>query len=89
MKLQRIMYLNATSRSLRASVVGFAIHEPVHSDPPQIEVGVEMPYETVHSAILDGWRVVNFPAQRGDGDPEVVGVFGYEFILEQMVEVDG
>ena len=82
------MYLNTTSRSLRASVVGFAIHEPVGSDPPQIEVGVEMPYETVHSAILDGWRVVSFPAQRGGEDPEAVGVYGYEFILEQMVEID-
>ena len=82
------MYLNTVSRSLRAPVVGFAIHEPVHSDPPQIEVDAEMPYETVHSAVLDGWRVVSFPAQRVDGDPEVVGVFGYEFILEQMVEID-
>ena len=88
MKRQRILYLNAVSRSLRAPVVGFAVHEPVESDPPQIEVGVEIPYETVHSAIRDGWRVVSFPAQRADGDPEAVGIFGYEFILDRIVEVD-
>ena len=61
MKRQRILYLNAVSRSLRAHVVGFAVQEPVESDAPQIEAGVEMPYETVHGAILDGWRVVSFP----------------------------
>ncbi len=72
MKRQRILYLNAASRSLRAPVVGFAVHEPVESDPPQIEVGVEIPYETVHSAILDGWRIVSFPAQRADGGEEHV-----------------
>ena len=88
MKRQRILYLNAVSRSIRSPVVGFAVHEPVESDPPQIETGAEMPYETVHGAILDGLRVVNFPAQRADGDPEAVGVFGYEFILDQLVEVD-
>ena len=88
MKRQRILYLIAVSRSLRALVVGFAVHEPVESDAPQIEVGAEMPYETVHGAILDGWRVVSFPAQRADDDPEAVGVFGYEFILDQVVDVD-
>jgi hypothetical protein len=88
MKRQRVMYLNAVSRSLRAPVVGFAIHEPVPSDAPQIEAGVEMPYETVHNAILDGWKVIHFPAQRAEGHPEAVGVFGYEFILDQVVDVD-
>ncbi len=88
MKRQRILYLNAVSRSLRAPVVGFAVHEPVESDAPQIEAGIEMPYETVHGAILDGWRVVSFPAQRADVDPEAVGVFGYEFILDQLVDID-
>ena len=88
MKRQRVMYLNAVSRSLRAPVVGFAIHEPVPSDAPQIEAGVEMPYETVHTAILDGWKVIHFPAQRAEGHPEAVGAFGYEFILDQIVDVD-
>ena len=88
MKRQRVMYLNAVSRSLRAPIVGFAIHEPIPSDAPQIEAGVEMPYETVHNAILDGWKVIHFPAQRAEGHPEAVGVFGYEFILDQIVDVD-
>ena len=47
-----------------------------------------MPYETVHGAILDGWRVVSFPAQRADVETEAVSVFGYEFILDQLVDVD-
>ena len=88
MKRQRLLYLNATSRGVRAPVIGFAIHEPVESEAPQITVGAEMPYETVHGAILDGWRVIHFPDQRSDLDPEAVGVFGFEFILEQVVEID-
>ena len=88
MKRQRILYLNAVSRSIRAPIVGFAIHEPVKSESPQIQAGEEMPYESVHQAVLDGWRVISFPAQRAEGDPESVGVFGYEFILEQMAKID-
>ena len=88
MKRQRILYLNAISRSIRAPIVGFAIHEPVESESPQIQVGAEAPYESVHHAVMDGWRVVCFPGQRTEGDPESVGVFGYEFILDQMAELD-
>ena len=88
MKRQRILYLNAVSRSIRAPIVGFAIHEPVESESPQIQAGAETPYMSVHHAVLDGWRVVSFPAQRAEGNPESVGVFGYEFILEQMAKID-
>ena len=85
---QRILYLNTTSRSIRSAVIGFALHEPVESIAPQIRTDAEMPYETVHDAVRDGWRVVHFPAQRDSVDPEQVGIFGYEFILEQMVKTD-
>ncbi len=88
MERQRLLYLSAVSRSIRAATVSFALHEPVPSDSPQVEVDADIPYETVHDAILDGWRVVHFPDQRSDSDPEQVGNFGYEFILEQMVEID-
>ncbi|MQG88566.1 MAG: hypothetical protein FI699_06830 [SAR202 cluster bacterium] len=88
MKRQRLLYLNAVSRSVRAAVIGFAIHEPYASDSPQVEVGAEMPYGTVHEAILDGWVVVHFPDQRLDLEPERVGAFGYEFILSQMEALD-
>tara|TARA_Y100001936_G_C16093405_1_gene688945 strand:+ start:147 stop:416 length:270 start_codon:yes stop_codon:yes gene_type:complete len=85
MSRQRVLYLNTVSRSLRAAVVGFALHEPETSDAPQVEVDAVIPYQSVHEAILDGWRVVHFPDQRLDINPEQVGAFGYEFILERMV----
>ena len=83
MKRQRLLYLNAISRSIRSAVVGFALHEPHITDSPQVEVDAVMPYDTVHDAIADGWRVVHFPDQRLDIEPEQVGAFGYEFILEK------
>ena len=88
MKRQRILYLSASSRSIRAPVVGFALHEPEPSPAPQVEVDTEMPYDTVHDAVIDGWRIVHFPDQRLEFDKEQVGVFGYEFILEQLVQAD-
>ena len=89
MKRQRILYLNAVSRSMRATVVGFDDHETVESDAPQIEAGVEMPYETVHGAILDGWRVVSFPSPKESAlTDDDLTLLGYEFILEKLEQCD-
>lgn len=84
---QRILYLNSISRGIHSQVVAWALHEPVKGHMPTIETnGAPPPYETVHSAVTDGWRVVHFPDQRVDSDPVEPGVLGYEFILEQIID---
>ncbi|MDP6057166.1 MAG: hypothetical protein QGF24_10395 [Dehalococcoidia bacterium] len=56
MKRQRILYPNAVSRSFRAPIVGFAIHEPVESESPQIQVSAEVPYESDHALRVGTWN---------------------------------
>lgn len=84
---QRILYLNSVSRGIHSAVVAWALHEPTSGQIPTIETdGAPPPYETVHAAVVDGWRVIHFPDQRSDSDPVEPGVLGYEFILERIVD---
>lgn len=86
-KRQRILYLNSVSRGIYSPVVAWALHEPVKGFIYTLQTdGSPPPYETVHSALVDGWRIIHFPDQRLDSDPVEPGVFGYEFILEQIVD---
>jgi len=84
---QRLLYLQATTPSIRSQVIGMALHEPVRDAVTQITATAEWPYATVHDAILDGWQVVHFPQQRVPFDDRDIDVLGYEFILQKMEEV--
>jgi hypothetical protein len=84
---QRLLYLHATTPSIRSGVIGMALHEPVPGSVTQIEpVAQEIPYGTVHDAILDGWQVLQLPDQRAPFDDREIDVLGYEFILQKLEE---
>ncbi|MCJ8329806.1 MAG: hypothetical protein HRT89_09595 [Lentisphaeria bacterium] len=86
---QRVLYLHARKPSLRAPVLGAALHEPVADSVTEIDPEpVELPYPTVHAAIVDGWRVIHFPDQRAPFDDREIDLIGYEFILEKMEDYD-
>jgi hypothetical protein len=81
---QRLLYLHASSPSIRSKVVAAALHEPVPGSLTQIDpLAPELPYASVFEAILDGWRVVHFPDQRAHFDDREIDIVGYEFILEK------
>src|SRR5688500_15671595 len=62
---QRLLYIHAAQPSVRSPLVGSALHEPVPGSITQIDpLAEELPYANVFDAILDGWRVVQFPDQR-------------------------
>ena len=87
---QRLLYLHATTPSLRSQVIGMALHEPVRGSKTQITTeGQEWPYATVHDAVLDGWQVVHFPNQLAPFDDREIDILGYEFILQKLEEYDG
>ena len=87
---QRLLYLHAGSPSIRAPLVGAALHEPVAGSLTQIDpMAPELPYNCVHDAILDGWRVIHFPLQTAPFEDREIDVMGYEFILEKMEVSDG
>ena len=87
---QNLLYLQAESVSIRSAVIAMALHEPVPDSVTQIEpAGVDFPYDTVHDAVIDGWRVVSFPSPKepATSDDDLT-ILGYEFILEKMEEFD-
>ena len=82
---QRLLYLHAGSPSIYSNVVAAALHEPVAGSITEIDpMAPELPYETVHAAIVDGWRVIHFPSQQAFFDDREIDVIGYEFILEKL-----
>jgi hypothetical protein len=84
---QRLLYLHADSPSIKSSLVAMALHEPVKGDNVQLNINEPWPYNCVHDAIIDGWRVVVFPDQRAPFDDGEIDVLGYEFILEKWEEI--
>ncbi len=82
-KPQRLLYLQATNTSVTSTVEGMSIVEgdSIHNGPDNPD---DWPYQTVHEAILDGWRVVKFPEMTLMlvGENETYGL-GCEFILEK------
>ncbi len=87
---QRLLYLHAGSPSIYAGLVGATLHEPVAGARTQIDpLAPELPYNSVHEALLDGWRVIHFPLQMAPFEDREIDIMGYEFILEKMEVVDG
>ena len=82
-KPQRLLYLQATNTSVTSAVEGMSIvdSDGVHNGPDEPE---DWPYQTVHEAMLDGWRIVKFPEMTLMlvGENETYGL-GCEFILQK------
>jgi hypothetical protein len=83
----RLLYLHADGPSIYASLVAMAQHEPVPGHTIELNLDGNWPYRCVHDALIDGWRVVQFPDQRAPFDDAEIDVLGYEFILEKWEEV--
>ena len=82
-KPQRLLYLQATNTSVTSAVEGMSIvdGDGVHNGPDEPD---DWPYQTVHEALLDGWRIIKFPEMTLMlvGENETYGL-GCEFILEK------
>lgn len=84
---QRLLYLHATTPSIRSAVMGMALHEPLPGSITGIDPQAgEIPYTTVGVAILDGGQVLQFPDQRAPFDDREIDILGYEFILQKLEE---
>ena len=82
---QRLLYLHAASPSIYSGLVGGVLHEPEAGSIAQIDpMAPELPYHSVHEAVVDGWRVIHFPQQLAPFEDREIDVMGYEFILEKM-----
>jgi len=86
---QRLLYLTANGMSTYALVIAADSREPVRNVPsPTLSPKPELPYRSVYDAILDGWRVISFPAQNAPYDDRELHILCYQFILEKLEVFD-
>lgn len=89
-KLQRLLYISAESTHPQSPALSAAIYEPVADSVTQLDpTSSALPYDSVHAAIIDGWRLIQAPDQwAGIADEAAGDVIGYQFILEKMQDYD-
>ena len=81
-KCQDLLYLQASTTSVAARVLGLSLLEngKLSDGPADPE---QWPYQTVLDAIKDGWRVIQFPNLALLTDESRTYGLGCEFILER------
>jgi len=80
---QRLLYLQTENTLVTSKVIGisFVDRDGVHDGPDD---PAEWPYQTVHEALLDEWRIIKFPEMAlMMSDEESTYGLGCEFILEK------
>ena len=83
---QRLLYISSETTHLQSQALSIAFYEPVSGFIAEIDPTIEIfQYESVHDALVDGWRVVHFPDQRGS---DAMDLIGYQFILEKLEVYD-
>ena len=82
---QRLLYISTETTHPQSGVLSVAFYEPVRGAITEIDPRItDLAYQSVHEAIIDGWRIIHFPDQRGS---EALDLIGYQFILEKMEEL--
>jgi len=82
---QRLLYLHARTPSVFSTIIGCTPIEPIPGYKTEISAEeVEVPYKSVHDAIVDGWQVIQFPHLQAPFDDRELDVVGYEFILQRI-----
>ena len=89
-KLQRLLYISAESTHPQSPALSAAIYEPVAGSMSQLDpTTTSLPYDSVHAAVMDGWRVIQAPDQWAGLAAEAAGdVIGYQFVLEKIEDYD-
>jgi hypothetical protein len=88
-KRQRLLYLHSSGMSVLSPVFAMDLREPTRQpNGYYLEPEPKIPYNSVHDAIVDGWRVIHFPNQAAPFDDREINILGYEFILEKLEDYD-
>ena len=82
---QQVLYLYSKSTNMRSPLAGWAFYDPTIPQEPVLPESAP-PYDSVLSALADGWRVVQFPIVKlYDYEGQDNDYLGFEFILEKFV----
>lgn len=90
---QQILILHLATSSLESQTVAWALFDGATlTDAPQMQSGDmdEPPYNSVLSAMQDGWRVFQLPSLPIylPGHEHESSHLPYEYVLERMVDLD-
>ena len=89
-KRQRVMILYLANSALDSEVKGWTLYDGTGQTRPTTGDSDAPPYETGLAALLDGWRVIQFP-QLNPPYPNMEYTTSFqmfEFIFEQLQEID-
>ena len=89
-RLQRLLYISAESTHLQSAAVSAAIYEPVAGSLTELDpTASTLPYDSVHAALIDGWRLIQAPDQwAGIAEESAGDIIGFQFILEKLEDYD-
>lgn len=86
---QKVMILYLSSSALDSQVTGWSFYDGTGQSHPTTGDSTEPPYATGVDALLDGWRVIQFPQliPPYPGMEYTTSFHQNEFIFEQIVEI--
>ncbi|NKB66286.1 MAG: hypothetical protein GKR89_04425 [Candidatus Latescibacteria bacterium] len=88
---QKLIVLYTHSPDLHSQVVSWSTYDGTGRTRHSSGDETEPPYPSVVAAMEEGWRVIQFPQQfpAYPGMEYTTAYLKYEYILEQMEEIDG
>ena len=83
---QKLLVLYAHSPDLNSRTVAWSMYDGTGREQHTTGDSEEPPYESVVAAMLDGWRVIQFPQQYPayPGMEYNTSYLRYEYILEKL-----
>ncbi|MEE3233337.1 MAG: hypothetical protein VX294_04160 [Candidatus Latescibacterota bacterium] len=85
---QKLLVLYAHSPDLNSRTVAWSMYDGTGKENHTTGDGEVPPYATIVAAMLDGWRVVQFPQQfpAYPGMEYTTSYLRYEYVLEKLEE---
>ncbi len=88
---QKILVLYSSNPDLNSGVVAWSMYDGTGKEKFTTGAAEKPPYDSVVQAMCAGWRVIQFPQQfpAYPGMEYNTSYLKYEYILEQMEDIDG
>lgn len=86
---QIVLVLSLANSALDSQVKGWSIYDGTGREHHTTGDSLEAPYETGLDALLDGWRVIQFPQliPPYPGEEYTTSFMKYEYVFEKLEEV--
>lgn len=84
---QKVLVLYLSTSALDSAVKGWAIYDGSGQESYTTGDSLEPPYKTGLDALLDGWRVIQFPTliPPYPGEEYTTSFMKYQFVFEKLI----